>query len=65
MLGHRFFKCILFDSIRGPFAKYGDSPYYSQSELYGGAVTVSFVVLLAEKQHKGLWRQNSLDWLTK
>jgi len=21
--------------------------------------------LLVEKQHKGLWRQNSLDWLTK
>jgi hypothetical protein len=20
---------------------------------------------LVEKQHKGLWRQNSLDWLTK
>jgi len=23
------------------------------------------LVLLTEKQHKGLWRQNSLDWLTK
>jgi len=23
------------------------------------------LVLLVEKQHKGLWRQNSLDWLTK
>jgi len=22
-------------------------------------------VLLVEKQHKGFWRQNSLDWLTK
>jgi len=21
--------------------------------------------LLVEKQHKGLWQQNSLDWLTK
>jgi len=21
--------------------------------------------LLIEKQHKGLWRQKSLDWLTK
>jgi len=23
------------------------------------------LVLLVEKQHKGLWQQNSLDWLTK
>jgi len=23
------------------------------------------LVLFVEKQHKGLWRQNSLDWLTK
>jgi hypothetical protein len=28
--------------IRGPFAKFVDSPYYSESELCGGAVTVSF-----------------------
>jgi hypothetical protein len=28
--------------IRGPFEKFGDSPYYFKSELYGGAVTVSF-----------------------
>jgi hypothetical protein len=28
--------------IRGPFAKFVDSPYYSVSELCGGAVTVSF-----------------------
>jgi hypothetical protein len=27
--------------IRGPFEKFGDSPYYSESELCGGAVTVS------------------------
>jgi hypothetical protein len=27
---------------RGPFERYGDSPYYSESELCGGAVTVSF-----------------------
>jgi hypothetical protein len=27
---------------RGPFQKFVDSPYYSESELYGGAVTVSF-----------------------
>jgi len=23
------------------------------------------LALLVEKQHKGLWWQNSLDWLTK
>jgi len=23
------------------------------------------LVLIVEKQHKGLWRQNSLDWRTK
>jgi hypothetical protein len=28
--------------IGGPFAKFVDSPYYSESELCGGAVTVSF-----------------------
>jgi hypothetical protein len=28
--------------IRGPFEKFVDSPYYSESELCGGAVTVSF-----------------------
>jgi hypothetical protein len=28
--------------IRGPFEKFEDSPYYSESELCGGAVTVSF-----------------------
>jgi hypothetical protein len=28
--------------IRGPFAKFVVSPYYSESELCGGAVTVSF-----------------------
>jgi len=28
--------------IRGPFDKFVDSPYYSESELCGGAVTVSF-----------------------
>jgi hypothetical protein len=29
-------------NIRGPFAKFVDSPYYSESEFCGGAVTVSF-----------------------
>jgi hypothetical protein len=28
-------------NIHGPFAKFVDSPYYSESELSGGAVTVS------------------------
>jgi hypothetical protein len=28
--------------IRGPFEKFVDSPYYSESKLRGGAVTVSF-----------------------
>jgi hypothetical protein len=28
--------------IRGPFAKFVNSPYYSKSEICGGAVTVSF-----------------------
>jgi hypothetical protein len=28
--------------VRGPFAKFVNSPYYSESELCGGAVTVSF-----------------------
>jgi hypothetical protein len=28
--------------IRGPFARFVDSPYYSESELCEGAVTVSF-----------------------
>jgi hypothetical protein len=27
---------------RGPFEKFVDSPYYSESEICGGAVTVSF-----------------------
>jgi hypothetical protein len=31
-----------FNVIRGLFAKYVDSPYYSKSELCGGAVMVSF-----------------------
>jgi hypothetical protein len=28
--------------VRGPLAKFVDSPYYSESVLCGGAVTVSF-----------------------
>jgi hypothetical protein len=28
--------------VRGPFERFVDSPYYSESDLCGGAVTVSF-----------------------
>jgi hypothetical protein len=28
--------------LRGPFERFMDSPYYSESELCGGAVTVCF-----------------------
>jgi hypothetical protein len=28
--------------IRGPFVKFVDAPYYTESELREGAVTVSF-----------------------
>jgi hypothetical protein len=33
--------------LRGPFVKFVDSPYYSESELRGGAVTVCFSKYLA------------------
>jgi hypothetical protein len=32
--------------ILGPFAKFVDSPYYSESELRGGEMTVSFLKYL-------------------
>jgi hypothetical protein len=32
------------DCLRGPIAKFMDSPYYSESEICEGAVTVSFEV---------------------
>jgi hypothetical protein len=35
--------------IRGPFVKFVDSPYYSELELCGGAVTVSFSKYLPGK----------------
>jgi hypothetical protein len=38
--GKKFVRHV--QSLRGPFAKFVDSPYYSESELCGGAVTVSF-----------------------
>jgi hypothetical protein len=30
------------EQLREPFGKFVDSPYYSESELCGGVVTVSF-----------------------
>jgi hypothetical protein len=30
------------EELRGPFEKFLNSPYYSESELCGGAMTVSF-----------------------
>jgi hypothetical protein len=36
----------LLTHIRGSFVKFVDSPYYSESELCGGAVTVSFFEVL-------------------
>jgi hypothetical protein len=32
--------------VRGPFEKFVDSPYYFESEPFGGAVTVSFLKYL-------------------
>jgi hypothetical protein len=34
--------CLEFYEVRGPFEKFVDSPYYSDSELCGSVVTVSF-----------------------
>jgi hypothetical protein len=36
------FNIYVTNYLRGPFAKLVDSPHYSESELCGGAVTVSF-----------------------
>jgi hypothetical protein len=36
--------------IRGPFAKFVDSSYYSESELCGGAMTVSFSKYLPDER---------------
>jgi hypothetical protein len=32
----------IFEKIRRPFAKFVDSPYYFESDVHGGAMTVSF-----------------------
>jgi hypothetical protein len=34
---------VVWKFLRGPFAKFAVSPYYSESELCGGAVAVSFL----------------------
>jgi hypothetical protein len=44
--------------LRGPFANFVDSPYYSESELCGGTVTVSFSKYLP-------WQANSMFGLEK
>jgi hypothetical protein len=31
------------EQLRGPFGKFANSPYYSESEVYGGAMAVSFL----------------------
>jgi hypothetical protein len=33
---------VILKHLRGPFEKFVDSPYYSESEICGGVVTVSF-----------------------
>jgi hypothetical protein len=38
-----------YSTVRGPLAKFVDSPYYSELELRGGAVTVSFSKYLLGK----------------
>jgi hypothetical protein len=42
--------------IRGPFAKFVDSPYYSDSEFCGGTLTVSFSKYLPWKAMHSLQR---------
>jgi hypothetical protein len=43
--------------LRGPFEKFVDSPYCSESEIFGGAVTVSFSKYLPQKAMRFLQRQ--------
>jgi hypothetical protein len=44
--------------VRGPFTKFLESPYYSESELCGGAVTVSFSKYLLWQAMHFLQRSN-------
>jgi hypothetical protein len=48
----------IFTLSRGPFAKFVDSLYYSESELFGGAVTVSFSKYLPWQAMHFLQRSN-------
>jgi hypothetical protein len=44
-LSYGRFKITLFrlaEQLRGPFEKFVDSPYYSESDPCGGAVTIAF-----------------------
>jgi hypothetical protein len=34
---------VILEQLQGPFTKFVDSPYYSEAELCGGVVTVSFM----------------------
>jgi hypothetical protein len=52
--------CVSDFLIRGPFAKFVDSPYYSESELCGGAVTVSFSKYLPWQEMHSLQRSTPL-----
>jgi hypothetical protein len=40
--------CHLFVYVRGPFGKFVNSPYYSESEICGGAVTVQVPPLASD-----------------
>jgi hypothetical protein len=46
------------EQLGGPFEKCVDSPYYSESELCGGAVTVSFSKYLPWQAMHFLQRSN-------
>jgi hypothetical protein len=48
---HRHESLKIYNMVRGPFEKFVDSRYYSESELCGGAVTVSFSKYLPQKLH--------------
>jgi hypothetical protein len=50
-----------FTTILGPFAKFVDSPYYSETELRGGAVTVSFSKYLPWQAMHFLQRSTHFD----
>jgi hypothetical protein len=56
-VNHRpLFKCLTF--VRGPYEKFVNSPYYSELELCGEAVTVSFSKYLPWQTMHFLQRSN-------